>query len=123
MRPTPRAAPTLLVGACALSGAAALVYQVLWTRQLALLLGHTVAAVTTVLATFMAGLALGSAVAARGVECLRAEFRPRTYALVELGIAGAAIAFPVLLRADLPRPGLVVALLVPTTLMGATLPL
>src|SRR5712691_1042473 len=50
-----------LASACLLSGAAALVYQVLWTRQLALLRGLTVAALSTVLATFMAGLACGSA--------------------------------------------------------------
>jgi spermidine synthase len=131
------------VAACLLSGAAALVYQVLWTRQLTLLLGHTVAAVSTVLATFMAGLALGSALAGRYLGRLPAVSRPRAYALLELGIAGAALAFPGLLRAGLPplaalygsgatsalvlesaRLGLsAVLLLLPTTLMGMTLPL
>jgi spermidine synthase len=132
-----------LASACLLSGAAALVYQVLWTRQLALLLGHTVAALSTVLATFMAGLALGSALAARYVERVPAGSRPRAYAFLELGIAGFALIFPWLLRAGLPplaslyasgaasplllesaRVGLSAALLVvPTTLMGMTLPL
>jgi glutamate synthase domain-containing protein 3 len=37
------------------SGAAALVYEVVWTRMLALHLGHTVAAASTVLAAFMGG--------------------------------------------------------------------
>jgi spermidine synthase len=132
-----------LAFACLLSGAAALVYQVLWTRQLALILGHTVAALSTVLATFMAGLALGSALAARYVERVPAGSRPRAYAFLELGIAGFALAFPWLLRAGLPplaslyasgaaspfvlesaRLGVGAAfLLVPTTLMGMTLPL
>jgi spermidine synthase len=47
----------------AASGAAALVYEVTWTRMLTLQLGHTVAAASTVLAAFMGGLALGAAVA------------------------------------------------------------
>src|SRR2546427_116071 len=89
-----------LASACLLSGAAALVYQVLWTRQLALLLGHT--ALSTVLATFMAGLACGSALAARYVERVPAGSRPRAYAFLELGIAGFALIFPWLLRAGLP---------------------
>jgi spermidine synthase len=48
-----------------LSGTSALVYQVLWMRLLALVFGVTVHAATTVLAAFMAGLAIGSAVAGR----------------------------------------------------------
>src|SRR5207244_810285 len=42
------------------SGAAALVYEVAWTRLLTLQLGHTVAAASTVLAAFMGGLAIGA---------------------------------------------------------------
>ena len=47
------------------SGASALIYQVLWLRLLALVFGVTVYAATAVLASFMAGLALGSALAGR----------------------------------------------------------
>jgi spermidine synthase len=43
-----------------LSGAAALVYEVAWTRALSLVLGSTVYALSTMLSTFMAGLALGA---------------------------------------------------------------
>src|SRR5207245_6619878 len=99
------ATPPPLLLACLLSGAAALVYQVLWTRQLTLVLGHTVAAVSTVLATFMAGLALGSALAARGVGRVPPALRSRAYALVELGIAGAALLFPFFLRGGIPLLG------------------
>jgi spermidine synthase len=122
MKPERAALP--LVAACLLSGAAALVYQVLWTRQLTLLLGHTVAAVSTVLATFMGGLALGSALAARVLPRTAPSARPGAYALLEFGIAGCALAFPFLLRTGLPPLVLGVLLpLAPTVLMGATLPL
>ena len=47
------------------SGASALVYQVLWLRQLSLIFGVTIYAASTVLATFMTGLAIGSAAAGR----------------------------------------------------------
>src|SRR5947199_550212 len=50
----------LFLGLYAASGAAALVYEVTWTRLLALQLGHTVAAASTVLAAFMGGLAIGA---------------------------------------------------------------
>jgi len=43
-----------------ISGATSLVYEVLWTRQLSLTFGVTTYAVSTVLATFMGGLALGA---------------------------------------------------------------
>jgi len=48
-----------------LSGFAALLYQTVWTRQFAFVFGTADLAVATVLAAYMAGLALGAAVAAR----------------------------------------------------------
>ena len=48
-----------------LSGAAALIYQVVWVRLFALSLGHTVASSSIVLAAFMCGLALGALSAGR----------------------------------------------------------
>ena len=56
-----RALPLLV----ALSGAAALVYESLWLRSFGLIFGGTTSAVAMVLAVFMGGLALGSALAAR----------------------------------------------------------
>ena len=44
-----------------LSGAAGLIYQVAWVKALGLIFGHTVYAIATVLAVFMAGLTVGSA--------------------------------------------------------------
>ena len=52
-----RALPFLV----ALSGAAALVYQSLWMRSFGLIFGGTTSTVAMVLAVFMGGLALGSA--------------------------------------------------------------
>lgn len=42
------------------SGASGLAYQILWLRQLSFVFGVTAYAASTVLAAFMAGLALGS---------------------------------------------------------------
>jgi spermidine synthase len=50
----------LFVWLYAASGAAALIYEVTWTRLLTLLLGHTVAAASAVLAAMMGGLAIGA---------------------------------------------------------------
>src|SRR3989442_15673127 len=49
----------LLLGLFFLSGISGLLYEVAWTRMLHLLFGDTVLAVSTVLASFMAGLAIG----------------------------------------------------------------
>ena len=55
----------ILIALYTASGAAALVYEVVWTRILTLQLGHTVAAASTVLAAFMGGLAVGAWAAGR----------------------------------------------------------
>jgi len=124
-----------------LSGATALVYQILWVRQLHLVFGTSQFAVATVLAAFMGGLATGGFWAARSADHL---LRPLArYAWLELAIGAYALIFPLLL--DVVTPGLLafhravgpgpllfgavefllvaVLLLVPTTCMGATLPL
>src|SRR5918996_1385628 len=62
--------PTLLLLFFA-TGACGLVYQQLWVRLLSLVFGVTVYAVSTVLASFFAGLALGSFAAGRLVDRAR----------------------------------------------------
>jgi spermidine synthase len=89
-----RLAPVLL-GLFLLSGVSGLVYQVVWARQLTLVFGATSPAITTVLAAFMLGLALGSYAAARWAG--RWGNPLRAYALIELGIGIYAVAFPLLL--------------------------
>jgi spermidine synthase len=124
----------------AFSGGVALMYEIIWTRLLALLVGHTTYGLTTVLAAFMAGLGLGGWLGGRLVERVRSPLR--TYALLEVGIAITGVGLgPVLLSLE-PVFGVVyrafpgspllltlvrfllcgVVLLVPTVLMGMTLP-
>jgi len=114
------------------SGAAALVYEVLWTRALGLVLGTTAVALSLVLAAFMGGLALGSAAAGRLAERLA---RPLVaYGILEIATGLFALLVPALARneavastvARAPVLGATFAfalLLVPTAAMGATFPL
>ena len=127
-----------------LSGVAGLLYQTIWSRQYSLVLGTSEAAVSVVLAVYMLGLALGAALVPRWMH--GPGTRPlRLFALLELGIAACALAIPPLLAlvgdgyvavaGGLPDPPSAVGalprlyfalacllLLVPTMLMGATLP-
>jgi len=128
---------------CALlSGAAGLLYQVIWNRELLLLFGSTSAATAAVVGAFMAGMSVG----AWGIARLR-NTRHRSslalYAVLEAGIAGYALLFHPLLQEmqslypalwnaafghpmvlTLMRLGLGLTILaVPTLAMGATVPL
>src|SRR4029450_11262030 len=79
-----------------LSGATALIYQVTWVRNLSLILGASHQATSIVLASFIAGLALGGLSAGRRVGSLA---RPlRCYGWLEIGVALFALALPLLLR-------------------------
>ncbi len=133
-----RALLLLLFG---VSGAAGLVYEVVWTRLLTLVMGHSLAATSTVLAAFMGGLAVGASFAGRAVRRFTEAQSLRAYAAMELLIAVSALAVPLALA--LLRPLLVAAyddgqgvwfgpirvmvslliLSVPAAAMGATLPL
>src|SRR5512145_97147 len=93
MSPSPRLLIPLLF---LLSGATALVYQVTWVRNLSLIFGASHQATSIVLASFMAGLALGGAAAGRRAGSVA---RPlRAYGLLEVGIATFALALPALLE-------------------------
>src|SRR5207248_2519555 len=76
--PTPSRSPqpALACAAAAISGFAALVYEVAWTRLLALVIGPTTYAFATMAASFIAGLALGSAV---GVRIARRSNAPASW--------------------------------------------
>lgn len=67
------ASPALLIPALLLfvSGAAALVYQVLWIKQLSLVVGVEVYAITTGISAFFAGLALGGLLFGRWADRLQ----------------------------------------------------
>lgn len=127
----PAASPWLLV-VFFLSGAAALVYQVVWQRALFAVYGIDIASVTIVVTAFMLGLGVGSL--AGGLCSRRApeaalslfaasELATGAFGVASLGIFDAVAAVTV--GAGHLMTGIVafLLLLIPTTLMGATLPL
>ena len=124
-----------------LSGASALLFESVWFRLAGLALGNSVWATSLVLAGFMAGLGLGNLLALLRGGGLRRPVRAYAALEVVVGASGLAVVFllPTLTRGLIPlfqhvvddpwrlNPlRLLVALallLVPTTAMGATLPL
>lgn len=138
--PSGRKEKALILLFLLLSGSCGLVYEILWMKMLTLVIGNTVFAVTTVLTAFMGGLALGSFLAGRLVERIKKPLR--IYGLLEGGIGIYALLLPLLIAGTEPIFRLVyqgfspsfygfgllrflvcgLLLLVPTTLMGATLP-
>ncbi|MBD3336175.1 MAG: hypothetical protein GF355_11730 [Candidatus Eisenbacteria bacterium] len=80
-----------------LSGAASLLYEVVWFRRLHLVFGVSVFAIGAVVAAFMLGLAAGSHWAASSLRLRRNPLR--LYALLEVGIAVYAVLFPLLIQA------------------------
>jgi spermidine synthase len=117
-----------------LSGTAALIYQVLWVRQLGIVVGVGIYAVTIGVSAFFAGLALGSAVFGRWADRLQ---RPVfAYALLELAIAVSGVLITISLAHAAPlfvRLQQIVGPLawllpfalvgIPAILIGGTLPL
>lgn len=115
-----------------LSGFTALVYQVVWQRSLFAIYGIDAESVAVVVTAFLLGLGLGSLL---GGALSRDPRRPvlLLFGCVELGIGAYGVAslsiFKAVGSATLGAPALVTALttfllvLVPTLLMGATLPL
>lgn len=74
-----------------LSGSAALIYEVLWMKELRLLFGNSAQAAAAVLAAFFAGLAAGNRY--WGARAHRMGNPLRAYALLELAIAGGALLY------------------------------
>jgi spermidine synthase len=122
------------------SGATGLVYEVIWVRLTGLVFGNTAHAIATVLGAFMAGLAVGSWKLGQFADRVK---RPlRMYGMLEIGIGLSAAVVPFLFQslqnvywtlapALESIPGgdpfirfatSFVVLLVPTFLMGGTLP-
>jgi spermidine synthase len=122
------------------SGAAGLVYQVVWSRELVLVFGNTTQAVATIVTAFLAGLGLGSLVGGRLAD--RVSRPLRLYGALELAVAAFGLVLPLvfgrlgdayrglygqLVEAPtalaMVRFGLAFAAVAPATfLMGMTLP-
>lgn len=127
-----------------LTGLTGLAYELVWIRLLILAFGSTQFAVTTVLVVFMAGLALGSLIFGRIAD--RTSSPLKLYAMIEvalgvycvlspaifsaikgayLGLGGHAAAASTGVSATFEAPQFALsflALIIPTTLMGGTLP-
>jgi spermidine synthase len=137
--PTSRS-KTLVLWFFFLSGVSGLIYEVVWARLLERVMGASVYSITTVLTVFMAGLALGSFIAGKIID--RRSDPLRIYGVLEGLIGVFCLLVPVIVAATIPIyraayqgfeatfhtfslirfliSGIV--LLIPTTLMGATLP-
>jgi spermidine synthase len=123
------------------SGCAGLIYEISWIRRASLVFGSTTLAVSTVVAVFFFGLALGSELFGR--IAARIERPLRAFAILELAVGGLALlSLPAFAAADalytavypalwkstalLHASRIIIAALIllpPTVLMGGTLPL
>ena len=122
------------------SGAAGLIYQVVWTRMLTQIFGNTTYAIATVLSAFMAGLAIGSYLFGQIADRGKNDFL--IYGILEAGVGvygflvpwiftmaqkvygpifGLNESYPFLFNLVLFFLSFVL-LVFPTLLMGATLP-
>jgi spermidine synthase len=129
-----------------LSGFAALMFEVNWTRHIALIYGSSIHSFSIVLASFLTGLGIGSAAASRYIDKIKhlenIKNKILTFAFIELliGVIGMAIVvlFPALEKLFLQiyfstehyytfnfllLLVCFLIVLIPTMLMGATLPI
>jgi len=124
------------------SGLCGLLYEVVWIRVAGTVIGNTTFAIGSVVGVFMGGLAVGAWWGGRQADRRRGAALLRLYGLLEGGIAVSALVVPLLISASEPlfqalwnSVGQITALyaalrvllmgavlIVPTTLMGATLP-
>jgi spermidine synthase len=134
---------TLLCAMLFCSGLASLVFQVVWLRGFAIILGSTIYSMSCVITVFMLGLALGSAIMARGLRRASVRVHPLiAYGVIELtaGVLSLVVSWALFRKQGVLLPltagasapfalrmasqfGLCLALIgVPTMLMGMTLP-
>ena len=130
----------MAVFAFAFSGMAALIYEVIWTRELSLVFGSTVYAVSMMLTAFMSGLSLGAFLGGRWAD--RSKNLIALFGTLELGIGiFGLLTIPLIqvlptlyfLVYNTLKPSFYlffffqlllsfVIMLIPTTFMGATFP-
>lgn len=137
-------AVSVLISVCFfVSGAAGLIYEVLWERLIEKVIGSTPFSVAAVLCVFMAGLAAGSYVAGKYADRLKSKSGLLAfYGKIEIGVGLYALLLPFLINGTLPFYRLIydpllnhfwlyhiitflgctLLLIIPTGLMGATLP-
>src|SRR3954469_22811431 len=87
---------SLILAIFVLSGAAGLVYEVVWARQLVLVFGNTTQAISAILTGFFGGMAIGSWVGGRVADRVRNPVA--LYGILELLLAAVALATPITFR-------------------------
>jgi spermidine synthase len=132
--------PTLVYLIFVLSGAAGLIYEIVWARQLVLVFGNTTQAVSAILTGFFGGMAIGSVVGGRIADRVRSPLR--MYGVLELTLVVVVLLTPLTFQLihELYRGGYaalqeqpqvlallrfalaLLALAPATVMMGATLP-
>lgn len=129
-----RSFPSILVAITFFaSGCAALIYQISWQRYLFTGLGVDIDSVTLIVSTFMLGIGIGGALGGWLADCLP-RGRLKMYGLAELVLAFIGALSPMSFEFVQSLSGLgwsygsvgvmaVALILVPTTIMGTTLPL
>jgi spermidine synthase len=136
----PRTERKLVFALFLASGISGLIYEVVWLRILSRITGVTTYATAITVAAFMAGLGLGSFIFGKFIDKRKDQLR--IYALLQLSVAVIAVVTPILLKISIPLYKYIheisnqnvnliimvrilvsfVSLLIPTTLMGGTLP-
>lgn len=139
--PSSALTPSILLTGCGLSGFAALSYEVIWTRVMAMMVGSSTYAFTMILTAFVAGIALGSAICSRFVHRFKHPMVVLGALQIILGVTAFTVV-PVLGAMPFHITGLIarhssgfwelhfvefayilVIAIVPTLLMGAAFPL
>jgi spermidine synthase len=81
-----------VIGIFILSGAAGLVYEIVWSRQLILVFGNTTQAVSAILTGFFGGMAIGASLGGRIADRVRSPLR--LYGLLELALVAIVLITP-----------------------------
>ena len=81
-----------ILGIFILSGAAGLVYEIVWSRQLVLVFGNTTQAVSAILTGFFGGMAIGAAIGGRIADRVRSPLR--MYGYLELALVVIVLVTP-----------------------------
>ncbi|MCK4546675.1 MAG: fused MFS/spermidine synthase [Candidatus Eisenbacteria sp.] len=130
----------VILGFFFFSGASSLAYEIIWTRQIAVLLGNTIYVIGMVLAAFMAGLAGGSVLIGRWADQRRDHLR--IYGVLEIAVALYCLSLPWIISNLVPLFRVIyhsaggsgpvlelsralialLLLLIPSFMMGGTLP-
>ena len=128
-----------VLGIFVLSGAAGLIYEIVWSRQLVLVFGNTTQAVSAILTGFFGGMAIGATIGGRIADRVRSPLQ--LYGLLEVALVVVVLVTPLTFGVinevyrgiypalegtpflALARLGLAVLALSPATIMmGATFP-